>query len=463
MALRYERVNTCSECGDCSDGTACDPVRQELRNYNGIRYTSDGFDCALPVSIDSFSHCSFKCDYCFSDNLATHRAQTRRKIGRTSLNKVKKLFSGGGGKKFEKMRKALKYNNKNENGYPAPIQLGAICEPMDNIERNQGWLLEFIDLAIEYNQPVRISTKGKLGLIDEYLDAFAQKPELFWIAFSIISPDDELLQEIDKGAPKPSKRIEAMRRFSDIGCKTSLRFRPIIPGLSDSTEEYPEAYKTLIKMCSNAGADAISYETLFLSGMASKDVKKRYEHMERVLDIPLRKIYSQFGKKEPCMRPSYKWTEGIMKAIKQEAKKENMNIGVSDPVWAELGEEICCCGIPEDDPVFGNYEKQTAKKMVVEKPKRITVDEIIPPWAKIVKKDQLCNPGAGPTNLYGRRHTTWADNLRETWNNLEYSRGPTKYFQGAVKPIDKDKNGDLVYKYVGLPESDKDKYPYWNL
>lgn len=467
MPLRYEQKNTCGECGDCRTAKHCDPARRELRDYSGVRFTSDGFDCALPVAIDSFSHCSYACDYCFSDNLAIHREQTRREIGATPLTKVENLFAGRGGKYYDDLRKALKYDDRNENGYPCPVQLGAICDPMDNIERQQGWFLDFVDLAIRYDQPVRVSTKGNLALIDEYRDALARHPELFWVTFSIISPDDELLPKVDKRAPKPSERIECMRRLSDVGVTTSLRFRPIIPGLSDSTPDYPDAYRTLIEQAGDAGAEAISYETAFLAGMATEDIRERYRNMEEVTGKPLRKIYNQFGKKVSCMRPSYRWTEGIMKGIRREAKNHDLNVGISDPVWAQLGDYGCCCGISPDHPVFGNWERENAKNALLRAKRgeieKIRLEDITPPWSHDVLKDQICSPGVGPKVLYRRRHTTWADNLEELWNDLDKERGPYRYFQGALKPVDRDENGDLVYRYEGLPDTGRESYPYWDL
>ena len=66
--LRCERLNTCKECGSCTGATLCKPAKKRLRNdYTGIRFTADGFDCALPVSIDSHTSCSYACMYCFSE------------------------------------------------------------------------------------------------------------------------------------------------------------------------------------------------------------------------------------------------------------------------------------------------------------------------------------------------------------------------------------------------------------
>ena len=115
------------------------------------------------------------------------------------------------------------------------------------IERQRGWFREFIDLCIEFNQPVRISSKGTVMGEPDYLERLAKAPHLFWFAFSIISPDDKLIGKVDKGAPVTSQRIAAMKAVTDIGCKASLRFRPMMPGLSDATPDYPRAYQSLIE------------------------------------------------------------------------------------------------------------------------------------------------------------------------------------------------------------------------
>ena len=67
-------------------------------------------------------------------------------------------------------------------------------------------VVDFIKLCNKYNQPVRISTKGNLFLTDEYLDAISEKPHLYWVAFSIITPDDERLAKIDRYAPSATEK-----------------------------------------------------------------------------------------------------------------------------------------------------------------------------------------------------------------------------------------------------------------
>lgn len=464
---RWKRVDTCDECDGCEDHKLCLPIKTKLRSYKGTRPTSDGFDCALPFCIDSHSVCAYGCLYCFADNLIEHRAMKGFSIGQTSLREVEAVFSGGGGQKAELYREMLKYNQK-VNGYPCPVQLGALNDPCDAIERQQGWLLDFMGLAVKYRQPVRISTKGDLFLIKEYLDAISKAPELFWVAFSIITPDDDLIRRIDRRAPVTSERLQCMKNLSKRGVKTSLRFRPILPGVSDATPKYPKAYKVLIEKSKEVGAVAISYETGFTPGCATSDIKAKWNLMSRITGVPYLDLYKTFGKNQACTRPSYFWIEDIMHAIYEEAKKCGLTVGVSDPVWKQLTETGCCCGILPDDPVFGNWQRESATNRLLEAKnngqKEIRLQDIIPAWAeKVIAGDDMVAPGVGPGVAYKRRHWTWVDVLTELWNNPGKERSPLNYFQGALKPKRRDKEGNLVYEYVGLKRQFLDNVPFWRV
>jgi DNA repair photolyase len=309
---RFKRVNVCGECpAKCNTRTRCSSAKLTPRSYGGIRFTSDGFDCALPVSMDSFSHCSYGCVYCFSDNTIQHREASAAHIGETSLKTIERLFAGEPSAYGDQIRTALKYHDRNKNGYPCPVQLGTLNDPCDHIERHRGWLLEYIDIAIKYRQPTRISTKGTVFQLKEYLDRIAKAPELFWVAFSIITPDDSLIEKIDLLAPNATQRIKTMKALSDVGVKTSLRFRPMLPGASDKTKRYPRAYKTLIEMAAEAGASAVSYEVAFVPGRIPAKLKSRWQYLQNVLNFDLAAEYRKFGAAHACMRPPYTWTENI--------------------------------------------------------------------------------------------------------------------------------------------------------
>jgi hypothetical protein len=255
-----------------------------------------------------------------------------------------------------------------------------------------------------------------------------------------------------------------MKRLSSRGISTSLRFRPIFPGISDATKKYPDAYKVLINRAAEAGAKAVSYEVGFVPGNMPGDIRSKWENLEEISGLPLKQIYRNFGR-QACTRPSYMWTEQIMHSIHEEAHKCGLTVGVSDPAWKQLTDVGCCCGIKPDDPVFGNWERENATNALMnarDTGQYMYLKDIVPPWAYLNSISGICayQATAGPLNVYNRRHTTWADFLKETWNELKKERSPLNYFQGAIVPIDRDEDGNVVYQYKGLKRTNKHS-PYW--
>lgn len=470
---RYTRVKTCKECSVACNKDTCKMARvPKMRDYYGVRLTADGFDCALPVTIDSHSHCSFGCLYCFSDNMFGHAissggAEKQKGIGQMSLRKIDSIFSGGGGKFGEMFRDALRYDRRNANGYPCPVQLGGLNDPMDNIERNQGWFLEFCKLVEKHQQPVRVSTKGDLFTIDEYRRAIEPVAHLFWIAFSIITCDDDLIGKLDVGAPTATQRLTAMKAASDLGCSTSLRLRPMFPRVSDRTARHNDVLKELIGRAADAGAKAVSAEVAFYpgAGLGTGRQADNWERLKSITGLPLERIYKSFGRVSSCTRPSALWTENIMHKVQEYTHDNGMSLGVSDPVWKQLTDHGCCCGISPEDPVFGNWEVENAtealRKARDEDGFIITEKDIIPGWAERALKSELCMMGAGPKTVYGKRHEKWADRLRVIYRDMTSDRGPFGYFQGALEPVDLG-DGKLGYKYVGLERKHPKDVPFWS-
>jgi DNA repair photolyase len=467
-SYRNNDVNVCKECKaagiNCSDFKKCAAVRDldKPRDYNGIRLTADGFDCALPVTIDSHSGCAYECLYCFSDNIIGHAAGSGgakvKALGRTSLRKIESIFDGTDNQQAARIRKALRYDKRNANGYPCAVQLGGLCDPCDSIEQNSGWLLEFMKLAQRYDQPVRMSTKGAIFHIPEYMRQIVQKPHLFWCAFSIMSNDDDMITRVDRYTPNTTQRLATMRMLAKEGVSTSLRLRPIVPGITDRNRGHID----LIKRAADAGAKAISYEVLFYPMAIPKANRWKYKLLHNLAGIDLKKLYSSFGRRMTCMRPSYAYTEHIMHEIKETATANGLTVGVSDPVWKQLSDVGCCCGIRPDDPVFGNWEPENMTNAIVKarlantpEGKLIHLADIVPPWAYDTPKQALCAGGVGPLVVWENHHKMWSDQLRELWNNPSMQRSPMNYLQGAVQIAGEDTDGNYIYRYVGLTRTNK--------
>jgi len=442
---RYKQKNTCKDCQECGDYKRCLNAKTKLdTSYEGIRFTADGFDCALPVSIDSHSSCSYACLYCFSEFLGGHTGKHGKKIKQYNLDKFERILSGESQTRIAKnVRVALKRDQKQ----PCAVQVGALCDPFDNIERQQGWALKLAKLAEKYNQPCRISTKGILLQEQEYLEAFSN-PNLFWFAFSIITPDDELITKIDKYAPNATERLKAMYALSKKGVSTSLRFRPMIPNVSDRTKNHKYAYRDLIQKAADSGARAVSMEAMFSPGALLGDTKQRWDELHEIVGINLIDLYKNLRSKGgSCNRISRPLVEDIFYECQELTHKNNMTFAVSDPIMKHLNDTGCCCGMLPNDPIWGNWQRENATNAVVEakEGKEVNGKDYVPEWAnEICMRDMCCI--VGPAGAMVNRKT-WADKLINTWNDLKSNRGALNYFQGILRPKAMDKDKNIVYAY----------------
>ena len=455
----------CGQCGTCN-GKLCEEARlPRVRDYGGIRITNDGNDCALPVAIDSFSRCSFGCAYCFSENSFGHTSTKEKPLGETNLRAVERLFSGeGDNAEFRIFRKALRYDNRNAGGFPAPIQLGAINDPCDATERNRGWLLSFIRLVIKYNQPVRISTKGTVILEKEYLQEIAKAPHLFWFLFSIITPDAEVAAKVERFAPSPQERLRAMKAVTDLGCFAGLRLRPVVPGVSDRTKNFQQAYRVLIDAAAEHGAKSISYEIVYVPMRFNEDQKKRWYAMEEIAGINIREVYQNMGRTTVSLRPSAMWTENIVHAIHERAKQHGFVVGVSEPAWKQLNDDGCCCGMLRTHPVFGNWEPRNTTCAIVnarDTGRAIRFEDTCPDWAYEKIMRGICYMGAGPTSVWKGKYECYSDHLRKAWDNTKSCQNPSAYFQGMLKG--EYENSELIFRYVGHERKHPPKVPYWSV
>jgi DNA repair photolyase len=338
----------------------------------------------------------------------------------------------------------------------APIQWGALGDPFDRIERHQGWALKVLPLFDKYNQAVRISTKGgDLVQMPEYQRAFGARPEVYWVAWSIITIDDDILSKIDKDAPSAEERLKGMAVLSRLGVKNSLRLRPMLPGVSDVTPAFPHAWRDLLRRGRDAGAQAVSCEFTFVPGAMPPHIRRMWREIERISGVPVVQFFKDTSIQGACLRSSRAWKEDLTYAIYEEAKRLGYAFGISDPHFKELNDYGCCCGIAEDDPVFGGWQRQQATNALVVakrnydagKPDLVMLEDIVPPWASGVRVPEMIAM-TGPANAYRRETWTWADKLRETWNDVRGARGPLHYFEGVLMPYDRDNTGNVRYEYV---------------
>lgn len=336
-----------------------------------------------------------------------------------------------------------------------PMQLGALGDPFDNMELATGWFLKAAPILKKLNYPVRISTKGGKNILrPEYLEAFKGGP--FWTAFSIITSDDELASRIEVGVPAPSVRFEAMKALSDMGLKTSLRYRPIIPPVAWRKQGDRFDWEVMIDKAVEAGAQAVSFECIFLNQMASTVERGYYRRISNEIGMPdFPQVWKhQSIRNQVCLRANRFYKYELMMNIRNYAKQRGLTVGISDPHFKEFGDHGSCCGISRDDPVFGRYSTSmtdivTQGRKEYEKTGdnlQFSFTDWVPEWSKNIRLAAMCNLGNKLTEAV-HRETTWYHQMRKHWNTPKYMRSPYHYFDGILYPVGLDDQKNVIYEY----------------
>ena len=248
------------------------------QNYTSPRWSMEIPDCSMPMSMDTYSRCSYNCLYCFSFFQKSHTTKGYLTGQPRSVNpeKVIALFENAAVNNTAAANKTdvqfFKYIQDRR-----IMQWGGLADEFDEYERRNGVTLELLRYFDKIDYPLSFSTKAAWWTEDSrYMELFARHTHNWHVKISIITADPEKARKIERGVPSPQERLAAIKRLADIGIHVTLRLRPFIIGCS---EDYP----TLIRAAKEAGADSVTTEFFCMESRADDRLKARYAAMSEVL------------------------------------------------------------------------------------------------------------------------------------------------------------------------------------
>ncbi|MEY2927983.1 MAG: hypothetical protein RL367_2460, partial [Pseudomonadota bacterium] len=139
-------------------------------------------------------------------------------------------------------------------GYRAsPIAFGTNTDPYQPIERDYAITRACLEVLAETGHPLTITTKSDRVVRD--IDILAQMAAkgLVAVAISVTSLDPKTHRSLEPRAPRPEKRLAAIRALSDAGIPTHISIAPVIPAITDHELE------ALVEAGAAAGATTASY------------------------------------------------------------------------------------------------------------------------------------------------------------------------------------------------------------
>ncbi len=427
----------------------------KLPSYYSPRISSELPDCSSPLTFDTYSRCSMRCQYCFSHSQKDVNPGT--KDAPLQGVDVDKLFAMIDGKATNKEAQLFYKYFFSERFL---FHWGGLADSFCHYERKYGTSYEILDGLLQREYPLMFSSKGPAITDDKYVQLFDKykKQNTTAFQFSIVTADDALAKQVEPGVPSPTERFEYMRVLSDMGYWTVLRLRPFIIGVTDET--LPE----LLEKAYNSGARAISTEFYAMDQRCVGSMRKATERMGRLMGVD--NIFKYFNQLSPKERGGYNRLNRLVKEpfVKYMYKfccDHNMVFACSDPDFKELCMTGNCCGMPEKHvtPDLNNWSQFQMTAFVKEARRhfhktgnlmKFNFNAVYGRNDWIFDDIALSHMDIGCTKYpYAiRKQLTLRHLLQEKWNNLKSYANPRNYFHGKVMPVGVSEDGDdLIYQY----------------
>ena len=125
------------------------------------------------------------------------------------------------------------------------VAMGTNTDPYQRVEGRYRLMPEIISALADTGTPFSILTKGTVLARDlpQLADAAAQVPVGIGVSLALLDP--ELQATLEPGTPTPRARLELVRRIREAGLPCGVFVAPILPHLTDSSEQLGDQLRQL--------------------------------------------------------------------------------------------------------------------------------------------------------------------------------------------------------------------------
>ena len=236
----------------------------EIRSVNCKTALSPSRLPGLDYSLNPYRGCRHNCAYCYAPNvLKISRDKWGESIDvKTNIPVV--------------LSKELK------NKKPGIIGISTVTDPYQPIEKKYSLTRYCLERLLKYDFPVSIQTKSSLVIKDiDLLSRFSDAE----VMMSIGTLNDDERKLLEPNSSPIDKRLDVLRKYSDIGLRTSVFFGPIYPTISIG--DIPRIIDTFI----GCGVSEIFIDSLNLKSGIWDSIKKNIFHNQNMYKTYLQNIF----------------------------------------------------------------------------------------------------------------------------------------------------------------------------
>ncbi len=198
------------------------------------------------------------------------------------------------------------------------ICFGSMSDTYTFVEKKYQLTKKCLQIIERHQFPIHIITKSDMVLRDKDIIKKISK-EYAAITFTITTTDDSLASKVEPYAPRPSKRLAAMKELADEGIYTGITMMPILPFIEDTEENI----SNVIRKGKKAGAKYI----IPALGMTLRDGQREYYYKKLDKNFPgLREKYKKtYGSKYSCGARNHKKLNALLHSL---CRKLDLPIGI---------------------------------------------------------------------------------------------------------------------------------------
>jgi DNA repair photolyase len=175
------------------------------------------------------------------------------------------------------------------------IAIGTATDPYQPAERREGLTRSLLSLlARRKGLKLSITTKSDLVVRDlDLLQEIAAHSHIH-VNVTITTPHYELARKTEPRAPRPDKRLEAVRQLNEGGITAGVFLMPLLPHINDASEDL----NLFVELVKKSGAAYLAANVLFLRKCSRKRFIPFIEERFPDLVATYQRLYSARGAKE---------------------------------------------------------------------------------------------------------------------------------------------------------------------
>ncbi len=416
-------------------------ARRREAYTNPLSLSSQFSFCGLPVRLDSYTGCAFRCTYCFARYRGgnTYGEAVRPASSRALHVAFERAAAGGGGVLGQFLRRRV------------PIHFGGMSDPFQPAEVRHKVTLAMLTTLASWNYPVVISTRGPLVAQPAYTGLLTSGMPVV-VQFSFATTRDDVAAGLEPTAPRPSELLRAMERLSRAGVPVTCRWQPFITGVSEDPREFGGRV-------ARAGARHVALEHLKIPVERRNPLWAAFLRGAGFDAFTAYRARGGYRDGREFVLPAVEKL-GTALAARSAVHEHGMTFGAADNELQFLSDTACCCSGVDQVPGFERWFRfQIAHAVRKCRGRSITFAAIADEWRPSGSIDRYLNSRSRLAVQTGGRG--WVDDhVRVRWEDPWRAGSPASFY-GVIPTKQRDRHGQRVYTWrpevarlmVGVPAS----------